>query len=150
MFIAFLVIARSSCFSIECILAVSSLLVKVVIASDVVLGDVIAVLGGAVVVGLGGAVAVLEGVVAGLGGAVAGLGGAVAGLGSAAAGLGGVAASLGGAVAGLRGAVASLGGVAGEDGSDDMALTDINRLEVALMESKVSIQAHMNMRLRCH
>jgi hypothetical protein len=127
MFIAFFVIARSSCFSIECILAVSSLLVKVVIASDVVLGDVIAVLGGAVVVGLGGAVAVLEGVVAGLGGAVAGLGGA-------AAGLGGVAASLGGAVAGLRGAVASLGGVAGEDGSDDMALMDINRLEGALME----------------
>jgi hypothetical protein len=34
----------------------------------------------------------------------------------------------------VLGADVVLGGVAGEDGSDDMALTDINRLEGALVK----------------
>jgi hypothetical protein len=71
-FIAFFVRARSRCFSIDCVLAVTSLLDEVVIASEIVLG------GDAEVV---------------------------------------------------------LGGDAGGDGGDDMALTDTDRLESALMEA---------------
>jgi hypothetical protein len=142
--IAFLVMARSWCFLIEYVLAISSLLDEVVIASDVVLGGVVGEDGSddmawcfsiecvLAVASLLDEVAIASDVV--LGGFV--VGGVVAGEGVARGVIAG--AVIAGAV--VAGAVVAredvvLGAaVTGEDGSDDMALTGINRLEGALME----------------
>ena len=124
--------ARSWCFSIECSLQASSLLDEVVIASDVVLGGVA---GGDVLA----VTSFLDGVVIECDVVLRGVSGQD--LLAATSLLDEVVIESDVVPRGVLGqdllAVTSLqGGVAGGGGSDDMALTDVNRLEGALVKGE--------------